>query len=209
MAHNGVLFLYEFPEFRRDVLESLRQPMEDGTITITRAAWTCAFPARFMLVCAMNPCRCGWYGHPSGKCGCSEEAVKGYARRISGPILDRIDIFADVPALEYGDLADAAKSESSAEIRKRVTAARARQLARQGTPNARMSGDRLAEHCALNRECAELMRMAYDKFALSARAYSRILKVARTIADLADSPHIAPAHLAEAVRYRSSGLLNT
>ncbi|MDR2296339.1 MAG: YifB family Mg chelatase-like AAA ATPase [Clostridiales Family XIII bacterium] len=209
LAHNGVLFLDEFPEFRRDVLESLRQPLEDGAVTITRAAWTCAFPARFMLVCAMNPCKCGWYGHPSGKCGCSEEAVKGYARRISGPILDRIDIFTDVPSLEYGDLAGASKSESSAEIRARVAAARERQLARQGTPNAQLSGEPLAEYCDLNRECAELMRLAYDKFMLSARAYSRILKVARTIADLDDSPRIAPAHLTEAVRYRNAGILNT
>ncbi|MDR2771070.1 MAG: ATP-binding protein, partial [Clostridiales Family XIII bacterium] len=208
LAHNGVLFLDEFPEFRRDVLESLRQPLEDGTITITRAAWTCSFPSRFMLVCAMNPCKCGWYGHPSGKCSCSEEAVKAYARRISGPILDRIDIFADVPSLVYGDLAGAAKSESSAEIRERVTAARDRQLVRQGAPNAQMSGGQLAEHCGLNRECAELLHEAFDKFSLSARAYNRILKVARTIADLAESPRIAPPHLTEAIRYRSSGLLD-
>jgi magnesium chelatase family protein len=209
LAHNGVLFLDEFPEFRRDVLESLRQPLEDGSITITRAAWTCTFPSRFMLVCAMNPCKCGWYGHPSGKCGCSEEAVKSYARRISGPILDRIDIFADVPSLVYGDLAGSAKSESSAEIRARVTAARARQLARQGAPNAQMSGNGLAAHCALDGAGAELLRAAYDRFALSARAYSRILKVARTIADLAGRPRIEAAHLAEAIRYRSSGMLET
>ncbi|MDR2132416.1 MAG: YifB family Mg chelatase-like AAA ATPase [Clostridiales Family XIII bacterium] len=209
LAHNGVLFLDEFPEFQRNVLESLRQPLEDGSITITRAAWTCTFPSSFMLVCAMNPCKCGWYGHPNGKCGCSEEAVKNYARRISGPILDRIDIFADVPSLAYGDLASAGKSESSAKIRERVTAARARQLDRQGTPNARMSGDRLAAHCVLSREGAELMRAAYDKFALSARAYGRILKVARTIADLAGSRGIETEHLAEAIRYRNSGMLET
>jgi magnesium chelatase family protein len=208
LAHNGVLFLDEFPEFRRDVLESLRQPLEDGTITITRAAWTCSFPSRFMMVCAMNPCKCGWYGHPSGKCSCSEESVKSYVRRISGPILDRIDIFADVPSLDYGDLASAVKGESSAEIRKRVTAARARQLARQGAPNAQMTGEHLAAYCGLNRECGELLRAAYDKFALSARAYNRILKVARTIADLAESPRIAAPHLMEAVRYRSSGMLD-
>ncbi|MDR2356239.1 MAG: YifB family Mg chelatase-like AAA ATPase [Clostridiales Family XIII bacterium] len=208
LAHNGVLFLDEFPEFRRDVLETLRQPLEDGVITITRAAWTCTFPSRFMLVCAMNPCGCGWYGHPSGKCGCSEEAVKRYVRRISGPILDRIDIFADVPSLEYGDLAGAAAGEPSAEIRKRVTAARDRQLARQGTPNAQISSGQMAEYCVLDRECAELMRAAFDRFALSARAYNRILKVARTIADLAEAPHIAPPHLTEAIRYRSSGLLD-
>jgi magnesium chelatase family protein len=208
LAHNGVLFLDEFPEFRRDVLESLRQPVEDGVITITRAAWTCAFPSRFMLVCAMNPCKCGWYGHPSGKCSCTEEAVKSYVRRISGPILDRIDIFADAPSLEYGDLTSAVKGESSAEIRKRVAAARALQTDRQGTPNAQMSGEQIGEYCSLDAECAALLRMAYDKFALSARAYNRILKVARTIADLAESPRIASAHLTEAIRYRSSGMLD-
>jgi magnesium chelatase family protein len=214
LAHNGVLFLDEFPEFRRDVLESLRQPLEDGSVTITRAAWTCSFPSRFMLVCAMNPCRCGWYGHPSGKCSCTEEAVKAYARRISGPILDRIDIFADVPSLAYSDLAGgdppgARRSESSSEIRARVAAARARQLVRQGTPNAQMTSEQLAAHCSPGREGAKLLRAAYDKFALSARAYNRILKVARTIADLAESPRIATPHLAEAIRYRSSGVLDT
>jgi magnesium chelatase family protein len=209
LAHNGVLFLDEFPEFRRDVLETLRQPLEDGSITITRAAWTCTFPSRFMLVCAMNPCKCGWYGHPSGKCRCSEESVQAYARRISGPILDRIDIFAETPSLLYGDLATAAGGEPSSEIRKRVTAARALQLARQGTRNAHMTGAQIAEHCGLDPVCSELMRAAYDKFSLSARAYSRILKVARTIADLAESPRIAAPHLTEAIRYRSSGLLET
>ncbi|MDR1573534.1 MAG: YifB family Mg chelatase-like AAA ATPase [Clostridiales Family XIII bacterium] len=209
LAHNGVLFLDEFPEFRRDVLEALRQPLEDGSITITRAAWTCSFPSRFMMVCAMNPCKCGWYGHPSGKCSCTEEAVRAYARRISGPILDRIDIFADTPSLEYGDLAGNAKSESSEEIRERVSAARARQLARQGTPNAYLSGERLATHCALDLECAALLRAAYDRFALSARAYTKILKVARTIADLAENPRIAAPHLTEAIRYRSSGILDS
>jgi magnesium chelatase family protein len=209
LAHNGVLFLDEFPEFRRDVLETLRQPLEDGAVTITRAAWTCTFPSRFMLVCAMNPCKCGWYGHPSGKCRCSEESVQNYARRISGPILDRIDIFVEAPSLLYGDLTTASGGESSAEIRKRVTAARALQLARQGTQNAHMTGEWIEEYCALDAECSKLMRMAYDKFSLSARAYNRILKVARTIADLAESPRIAAPHLAEAVGYRSSGLLDT
>jgi magnesium chelatase family protein len=191
------------------VLETLRQPLEDGSITITRAAWTCSFPSRFMMICAMNPCKCGWYGHPSGKCNCTEEAVRSYARRISGPILDRIDIFTNVPSLEYGDLAGAAKSESSAEIRERVTAARARQLARQGTPNAHLSGDRLATHCALGRDSAALLHAAYDKFALSARAYNKILKVARTIADLAESPRITAPHLTESIAYRNSGMLDT
>ncbi|MDR1245735.1 MAG: YifB family Mg chelatase-like AAA ATPase [Clostridiales Family XIII bacterium] len=209
LAHNGVLFLDEFPEFHRDVLETLRQPLEDGAITITRAAWTCTFPSRFMLVCAMNPCKCGWYGHPSGKCRCSEESVQSYARRISGPILDRIDIFAETPSLLYGDLAVASNGEPSAEIRRRVTAAQALQLDRQGTQNAHMTGAQIAEHCALDAECSKLMRVAYEKFSLSARAYNRILKVARTIADLAENPRIAAPHLAEAIRYRSSGLLDT
>jgi magnesium chelatase family protein len=209
LAHNGVLFLDEFPEFRRDVLETLRQPMEDGSVTVTRAAWTCSFPAQFMLVCAMNPCKCGWYGHPSGKCSCSEESVKSYARRISGPILDRIDIFIETPSLIYGDLTTAAKGEPSSEIRKRVTAARALQLSRQGVRNAHMNGEKIRAHCGLDDECSALMRAAYDKFALSARAYNRILKVARTIADLAESPRITAPHLMEAISYRSSGLLET
>jgi magnesium chelatase family protein len=209
LAHNGVLFLDEFPEFRRDVLETLRQPVEDGFVTVTRAAWTCTFPARFMLVCAMNPCKCGWYGHPSGKCGCSEESIRNYARRVSGPILDRIDIFIETPSLIYGDLATAARGEPSSEIRKRVTAARAAQLERQGVRNAHMNDENIREHCGLDGECSELMRAAYDKFALSARAYGRILKVARTIADLAGSARVAAPHLMEAISYRSSGQLNT
>jgi magnesium chelatase family protein len=208
LAHNGVLFLDEFPEFRRDVLESLRQPMEDGQVTITRANGSLTFPSRFMLVCAMNPCKCGWHGHPSGKCSCGAESVRNYLRRISGPILDRIDIFTDVPSVEYEDLASDAKKEPSADVRARVTAARERQMKRQGRTNAELSDEQIRLYCRLDGQAAALLRAAYERFSLSARAYNKILKVARSIADLADSPRVERDHLAEAIQYRHSALMN-
>ncbi|MDR3242921.1 MAG: YifB family Mg chelatase-like AAA ATPase [Clostridiales Family XIII bacterium] len=207
LAHNGVLFLDEFPEFHRDALESLRQPMEDGRVTITRAGGAFTFPSGFMLVCAMNPCKCGWYGHPSGKCVCSEDAVRNYLKRISGPILDRIDIFIGVPSVKYAELTSKTENESSAEIRKRVVSARNRQTKRQGAPNARLSTAQIKTYCRIDKEGDRLMRMAYDKLGLSARAYDKILRVARTIADLADSDQIRHEHLAEAIQYRNSGML--
>ncbi len=207
LAHNGVLFLDELPEFHRDALEVLRQPLEDGEVTVSRVSGTVSFPSRFMLVCAMNPCKCGWYGHPSGKCRCTERDVRHYHSRISGPLLDRIDIIIEVPALEYEELRRRTPSESSAEIKKRVDAARDVQRKRFKTDgsmcNAAIGSRELREYCALTADSEELMHQAFDSMGLSARSYDRILRVARTIADLDGAELIAPEHIAEAVQYRS------
>ena len=207
LAHTGVLFLDELPEFRSDVLEVLRQPLEDGEVTVSRVAGSVTFPSRFMLVCAMNPCRCGWYGHPSGRCRCSEADVRRYQSRISGPLLDRIDIITEVPALEFDELKRRSPAESSAEIKKRVDAAREIQRERFSggatACNARMTSRELRRYCPLTAESEELMRGAFDAMGLSARSYDRILRVARTIADLAASEEILPEHVAEAVQYRA------
>lgn len=205
LSHNGVLFLDEFPEFRRDVLESLRQPMEDGQVTITRGNRSYSFPSSFMLVCAMNPCKCGWHGHPNGKCVCTEESIRNYMMRISGPIMDRIDLFIDVPPVKYAELTSAAEAEASEAIRGRVERAREVQLARQGTTNSRLSGSLMKKYCGVSREGEAMMKSAYEKFSLSARGYDKIIKVARTIADMSGSAGIETAHLAEAIRYRRSG----
>ena len=207
LAHNAILFLDELPEFRSDVLEVLRQPMEDGEVTVSRVAGTVTFPARFMLVCAMNPCKCGWYGHPSGRCRCTLQEVRRYHSRISGPLLDRIDLIVEVPALEFDELRRRTPAESSAEIKKRVNAARAIQRSRFGADgamsNARMDSKALRHFCALSAEGEGLMREAFDSMGLSARSYDRILRVARTIADLDGEEEIGPGHLAEAIQYRS------
>ncbi len=206
LAHNGVLFLDELPEFHRDVLEVLRQPLEEGEVTISRASGSATYPGRFMLICAMNPCRCGWYGHPSGRCRCSEQSVRQYQNKISGPLLDRIDIMVEVPALEYEELKARPNGESSAAIKQRVNAARELQRERFGdglASNARMSPAQMEEYCALDDECSALMKAAFDTLHLTARSYDRIRKVARTIADLDGSAVLQPAHIAEAIGYRT------
>ena len=204
LAHNGVLFLDELPEFRSDVLEVLRQPLEDGQAQITRSAGTVVYPSRFMLVCAMNPCKCGWYGHPSGRCRCTEQEVRRYLSRLSGPLLDRIDLFVEVAALEFGELARRAPSEPSSVIKGRVDRARDIQRGRYGDAscNARMGQQELDRFCALDSECQRLMQGAFDRMGLTARSYDRILRVARTIADLDSSTSIQLPHLAEALQYR-------
>ena len=212
LAHNGVLFLDELPEFHKDVIEVLRQPLEEGRVQISRATATEVFPSRFMLVCAMNPCKCGWYGHPSGRCKCSEAAVKKYTEKLSGPLLDRIDLFIEVPALEFDELAlKEHKEESSAEIRQRVNAARSRQVARFGESgpacNAQLGPDELKSCCALDETCQAMMKSAYERLGMTARSYDRILRVARTIADLEGGGPIQVSHLAEAIQYRASGYL--
>jgi magnesium chelatase family protein len=207
LAHNGVLFLDELPEFHRDTLEVLRQPLEDGSVQISRVGGTMRYPAQFQLVCAMNPCKCGWYGHPSGKCNCSEQSIRRYLSRVSGPLLDRIDLQVEVPALQFDELQQSAPSESSADIRKRVTAARQRQLERGERCNAQLDATGLRTYCALDEAGNRLMKTAYDAMALSGRSYDRILRVARTIADLDASERITATHLAEAISYRTTDAL--
>lgn len=207
LAHQGVLFLDELPEFRKDTLEVLRQPLEDGQVSISRVSGSVTFPSSFMLVCAMNPCKCGWYGDPSGRCTCSQQMVSQYLGRISGPLLDRIDLIVEIPALQFGDLTGTERAESSASIKKRVNAARQRQVARfrdSATQcNALMTPSELRENCALSEAAKQLMKTAFERLRMTARSYDRILKVARTIADLDGSETIGPQHIAEAVQYRS------
>ena len=208
LAHNGVLFLDELPEFHKDVIEVLRQPMEEGVVSVVRTAAAETYPSRFTLLCAMNPCKCGWYGHPSGRCRCSAGQVKQYLGKLSGPLLDRIDLFAEVPPLEFENLADRAPGESSAAIRSRVLAARARQLERFGPEgpacNGAMGQKELRLYCTLDEEGQALMKGAYEHMGLTARSYDRILRVARTIADLDGDETIQAHHLAEAIQYRQS-----
>lgn len=207
LAHNGVLFLDELPEFRSDVLEVLRQPLEDGEVTVSRVAGTVTYPSRFMLVCAMNPCKCGWYGHPSGRCRCTERDVRRYHSKISGPLLDRIDLIVEVPALDYEELSRRSSAERSADIKKRVNAAREVQRRRFGGDgtmcNAHIGSREMSEICALDAEGEALMHAAFDSMGLSARSYDRILRVARTIADLDGQETISPEHVAEAIQYRT------
>lgn len=204
LAHHGVLFLDELPEFERRVLEVLREPLESGRINISRAARQAEFPARFQLIAAMNPCPCGYLGHPSGRCRCTAEQVARYRARLSGPLLDRIDMHVEVPHLPRELLGPHAASagEASATVRSRVCAARERQLARQGMPNCALGNRQVDALCRLGPAEAALLERAVTQLGLSARAYHRILKVARTIADLAASEAIGPGHLSEAVGYR-------
>ena len=209
LAHHGVLFLDELPEFDRSVLEVLRQPLEDHRVTISRAAMTLTFPASFMLAAAMNPCPCGFFNDPVRECRCTPAQIQRYVGRVSGPLLDRIDIHVDVPAVRFKELSDkgAPAGESSQEIRARVLAARARQAERfRGRPvfaNAQMTPRLIRRHCRLDPEGEQLLERAMTRQGLSARAYDRILKVSRTIADLEASEQILPKHVAEAVGYRS------
>lgn len=202
MAMNGVLFLDELPEFDRRVLEVLREPLESGRVSISRAARQVEFPAVFQLVAAMNPCPCGYLGHYSGRCRCTPDQVQRYRSRISGPLLDRIDLQVEVPAVAPEDLAHTAASESSALIRTRVARARQRQLERQDKPNARLEPAEVDVHCAPDKPGADLLAQAMRRLGLSARGYHRILKVARTIADLAGASGVRANHIGEAIQYR-------
>ena len=202
LAHNGTLFLDELPEFQRGVLEALREPLETGQINIARAAHRAEFPARFQLVAAMNPCPCGWLGHPAGKCRCTPDQVARYRGKLSGPLLDRIDLMLDVPAVDEADLSARGDGESSATVRARVTTARAVQIERQGKPNARLNPDEVDRHARPDEAGAQLLKQAMARLSLTARAYHRILKVARSIADLAGAAQINSAHVAEAIHYR-------
>jgi magnesium chelatase family protein len=202
LAHQGVLFLDELPEFDRRVLEALREPLESGRIHISRAARQAEFPAQFQLVAAMNPCPCGYLGDAKGRCRCTPDQVLRYRNKLSGPLLDRIDLQIEVPALAAETLQQAADGESSATVRGRVTLARERQLARQGKANARLTTKEIDHCCQPEPAAAALLKTAVARLNLSARAYHRVLKVARTIADLADSDAIQAQHVAEAVQYR-------
>jgi magnesium chelatase family protein len=202
LAHHGVLFLDELPEFDRKALEVLREPLESGHITISRAAHQADYPARFQLVAAMNPCPCGWLGHPSGKCRCTPDQIARYRGRLSGPLLDRIDLSVEVPALPESDLMQATSGEPSAQVRQRVIEARERQLRRQGKPNAALSVREIDLHCAPDTAGETLLKQAIARLNLTARAYHRVLKVARSIADLAGAQSVLAPHIAEAIQYR-------
>lgn len=207
LAHNGVLFLDELPEYNRSAMEVLRQPLEDGTVTISRASGRLTYPCSIMLVAAMNPCPCGFYGHPTRKCTCSPSAVSRYLAKVSGPLLDRIDLHVEVMPVEFDDLSTSVKAESSVEIRKRVNAARRIQNERYKgsgiTCNAMLTPAMIHQYCGLTDGAKELLKNAFERMGLSARAYDRILKVSRTIADLDESELIDVKHIAEALQYRS------
>ncbi|GAB6098916.1 YifB family Mg chelatase-like AAA ATPase [Halanaerocella petrolearia] len=207
LAHHGVLFLDELPEFKKNVLEVLRQPLEDGEVTISRSLTTLDYPAQFMMIAAMNPCRCGYYGDPKKECSCTPHQVKKYLNKVSGPLMDRIDVHLEVPRLEVDQLTDYEKGESSAEIKKRVVAAREVQLERfkgmEVTYNAQMDSALVEKYCKLSGSARTLLKEAIERLNLSARAYDRILKLARTIADLDKKKDINSDQVAEAIQYRS------
>jgi magnesium chelatase family protein len=209
LSHHGVLFLDELPEFARNVLEVMRQPLEDGRVTISRSKMSVDFPANFMLVCAMNPCPCGNYGNPNAECTCTPMMIQKYMAKISGPLLDRIDIHIEVPAVKVAELSQKKPGEQSVSIRERVITAREIQLKRFSRhkknifSNAGMQSKEIREFCKIDAAGEELLKMAMTKLGLSARAYDRILKVSRTIADLAGSEEIGTEHLSEAIQYRS------
>ena len=211
LAHHGVLFLDEFPEFHRDVLEVLRQPLEEGEVTVSRASGVLRLPSRFMLLAAMNPCRCGWWGHPSGRCRCTEKERAKYVEKISGPLLDRMDIHVQVPMVEFEAMRRKRTPESSAEVRKRVNAAREIQKKRFAgtsvTCNANMTPAMVGQFCTLDTAGENLMRDAFERLGLTARSHDRLLRVARTIADLDGCEAIQASHLAEAIQYRNADIL--
>ncbi len=208
LAHNGVLFLDEFPEFKKDTLEVLRQPLEDGVVTIARVNATLTYPSNTMLIAAMNPCKCGYFGDGTNRCTCSESTIKQYLGKISGPLLDRIDLHIEVPAVKYHELTDTTPAESSKEIKKRVEAARKIQKERFKNHkgiycNAQMTENMVAVYCKLGEQEEAVLKQAFDNLGLSARAHNRILKVARTIADLKGSENIQVEHIAQAIFFRS------
>jgi magnesium chelatase family protein len=207
LAHNGVLFLDELPEFKKHVLEVLRQPLEDRMVTISRAATTITYPSSFMLVAAMNPCPCGFFGDPKHECRCTHQQIHRYRTRISGPLLDRIDLHVEVPAVAYKDLMGEACAEPSSAVLSRVLAARAIQsdrLARFNIYcNAQMGSRLIKKCCPIDDASCRLLETAIDRLGLSARAYNRVLKIARTIADLESASDIRPNHIAEAIQYRN------
>jgi len=204
LAHRGVLFLDEFPEFPRSTLESLRQPIEDGKICISRAAGSISFPCRFLLIAASNPCPCGYLGHPTKKCSCTFHSIQQYRKRLSGPILDRIDIHVDVPPVKEEKLTSNEKAESSSLVRERVCAARQKQIKRFGRPftNAEMNASQIRSMCAMSDAASALLKTAISRLSLSARSYFKIIKIAQTIADLENTDRIEGKHIAEALQYR-------
>lgn len=207
LAHNGVLFLDELPEFSRSAMEALRQPLEDGVVSISRAVGTLTYPCVITLVAAMNPCPCGFFGHPTKTCTCSSSAVSRYLSRVSGPLLDRLDLHVEVPPVNFEELSSTQKAESSTEIKKRVNAARKIQNERykgsQISCNARIPAGKLSDFCKMSDEAKNFLEISFNKIGLSARAYDRVLKVARTIADIDKSEEIKVEHISEAVQYRS------
>ena len=207
MAHKGVLFLDELPEFKKDTLDMMRQPLEDAQVTISRVSGTVTYPAEFMLVCAMNPCKCGWYGDISGRCTCSELSVNSYRSRISGPLMDRIDIIIEVPAVKFEQLRKRKEAEPSSGIKQRVDAARQIQNERfgkdSGMCNARMRPDDMRTYCQIDAKSTDMLRRAFEVYGLTARSYDKILRVARTIADMEGSESITSDHIAEAIQYRT------
>ncbi|MBQ9757127.1 MAG: YifB family Mg chelatase-like AAA ATPase [Clostridia bacterium] len=207
LSHNGVLFMDELPEFRRDALEAMRQPLEDGEITITRAGGTATYPSNVMLVASMNPCPCGYYGDKVRECNCSQSQIMKYMGKISGPLLDRIDLHIEVPSVKYDELETKEKGESSEEIKKRVDRARKIQTERyKGLgifANSQLTPELMSKYCVLGEEANELLKQAFEALGMSARAHNRILKVARTIADLAESENIEAEHIAETIQYRA------